>query len=445
MTGLFAHGDIDAVAVIAGAEIWRWRDLLALAPPTALPSRRVIVGDATVGTIASIVAGLAAGDVVTLVHPRWPAAMRDAAVARAGGGRPVPSSWEVGPDGGSIVFSSGSTGVPKAIFHHTRAHVDNARGANAVMPFRREHRWLMSLPPCHVGGLAIIMRALVGVAPGDSGAIVVADAGARIADAVVATRPTHLSVVATQLRELLASAEATAVMRDASLILVGGGPLPASLAQAGLEAGVPLRQTWGLSEMGSQVCTSEAGKPQSCGRALPNRRLVVDDDGRLWVGGAPLAAGFVDGDDLVGLEGADGLYATGDVGVMADDGLVVVGRVDNQFISGGENIQPEAIEAALSDADVSVIVVAVDDDRFGKRPAAFVAGGVGSVDVDVDVDAIVARLRERAQLALPRFMHPVVWLPLPPTPGMKASRRALEAIAQERYGADSTKHARGHR
>jgi O-succinylbenzoic acid--CoA ligase len=420
--------DGDSPAVITPQRSWTWGELVSTRPRATSP-RRAVVGDVSVDAIADTVAGLFAGDIVVLVHPRWPAAMRALAMARAGAGRPVPDGWNVDAHlGGTVVFSSGSTGVPKAIFHHTNAHLENAAAVNSVMPFQRGHRWLLSLPVCHVGGLAIVMRAMVG-----GGAVILADPGCSITDAVIATRPTHLSVVAAQLRTLLQSTEAVAVLRDADLVLVGGGPTPEALFRAGLDGGLPLRQTWGLSEMGSQVCTSGRGRPFTCGHPLPERRLVVDPDGRLWVGGTPLSAGFVDVDalvPLVPLGDADGLYATGDVGVIDDEGLRIVGRVDNQFISGGENIQPESIEAALADENVDVVVVAVDDAHFGKRPVAFYVG-----DNDADADDVVALLKDRAAMALPRFMHPVLYLPIPEDQGMKPQRRALEQLANTRYAA----------
>lgn len=417
--------DPSAPAIVTSTTTICWRDLWSLAADgLASRQRRARRAGPDISSVVELCRGLVHGDVVVLGHPRWPLCWQRDAFAGAGAGRALPPSWQVDDAlGGTIVFSSGSTARPKAILHHTRAHLENARGANAVMPFEPGDRWLLSLPTCHVGGLAILFRAIVG-----GGAVAIANSAMELADAIVALQPTHLSLVAVQLRRLLAAPAALAALRSAKLVLVGGGPTPAAILEAGREAGLPLRQTWGLSEMGSQVCTSAHRHPESCGFALPGRHLRVADDGQLWVGGAPRFAGFVEVDALhaererPALFDAQGNYASGDLGVLRDDGLVIVGRRDSQFVSGGENVHPEAIEAALGDATATVTVVAVDDARFDKRPFAFFDG-------DGDDDALRKRLQQRAEALLPRFMQPAAFHRLPTAGGQKPARRDLEQLA----------------
>ena len=62
----------------------------------------------------------------------------------------------------TIVFTSGSTGAPKAALHSFENHWSSAVGANRNIPLRPGDRWLLSLPPWHVGGLAVIFRCLLG-------------------------------------------------------------------------------------------------------------------------------------------------------------------------------------------------------------------------------------------------------------------------------------------
>ncbi|NNF59608.1 MAG: o-succinylbenzoate--CoA ligase, partial [Rhodothermaceae bacterium] len=137
--------------------------------------------------------------------------------------------------------------------------------------------------------------------------------------------------------------------------------------------------------------------------------------------------GYVEGERLLEPFDAVGWFATGDLGEVDTDGwLHVTGRKDNRFISGGENVQPEAIEAALTALpDVAqAIVVSVSDEEFGQRPVAFVQ----MVD-DTAPDA--AALQEALADTLPRFMWPVAMYPWPAHPdGMKPDRRALCAEAE---------------
>jgi O-succinylbenzoic acid--CoA ligase len=316
------------------------------------------------------------------------------------------------------------------VLHALSAHRAAAAGAAERVPFGPGDRWLLSLPICHVGGLALLARALH-----RGGAIALPAPGQSLVDAVVAHRPTHLSIVAAQLRALVASAAACEALSSAQAVLVGGGPTPSSLLELGLARGLPLRQTWGLTEMGSQVCTSPLRQPSTCGAPLPGRTVRIADDGELVVSGAGRCSGFVDGETITYPFDDDGAYATGDLGRFENDGasgvgLIIVGRKDLMFISGGENIQPEVVAAALSDVDVSVIVVPVADARFGARPFAFFAGGDDRHDDDVR-----RTLQARAEAALPRFMHPVGYVRLPQQSGLKPRRSELVAAAQERMDA----------
>jgi O-succinylbenzoic acid--CoA ligase len=171
---------------------------------------------------------------------------------------------------------------------------------------------------------------------------------------------------------------------------------------------------------------------------LPGRRLRVDDNGELIVAGAGRFTAFVEGDDMTQPFDSDGGYSTGDLGAFVDDGtggvgLVIVGRKDFRFISGGENIQPEAVAAALADADVTVFVVPVEDARFGQRPFAFFdAAGTD------DDDAVIGILKARAEATLPRFMHPVGYVRLPLLSGTKPRRADLIAVAQVRHDSSPT-------
>lgn len=444
MNGLFADVvDRDAPALVTGQGSRRWRDLIDLVSSSSSstsssssPAGRLpLVGDTGEDAVLAVFSALHHRATPVLAHPRWPAPMREAAFSRAGVGRPLSPAQRalLDDDAGTMVFTSGSSGAPKAVLHAWSAHRAGAAGALERMPFGPGDRWLLSLPICHVGGLALIARALH-----RGGAIALPSRGQSLVDAVVQLAPTHVSVVAAQLRTLLSSSAACAVLARAHTILVGGGPTPRSLFDAALTAGLPVRQTWGLTEMGSQVCTSPAGQPSTCGAPLSGRRLRIAADGELIVAGAGRFTGFVDGDNVTAPFDDDGGYSTGDLGAFVDDGaggsgLVIVGRKDFRFISGGENIQPEAVAEGLADADVGIVIVPVDDARFGQRPFAFFDDARGRDD-----DVVIAMLKARADAALPRFMQPVGYARLPTLSGTKPRRADLVAVARGRWNAQSS-------
>jgi O-succinylbenzoic acid--CoA ligase len=423
-TALVSVPDRNATAVIADDVTLSWADVLARCArlsSSTLPTARVATPD--VATVLSIYSALLTSTPLVLAHHRWPAAMVADAFDLANAHQPWPQAGLPLPAHATVLFTSGSTGRPKAVVHDVQAHLDNARGALSVMPFAPGDRWLLSLPLGHVGGLAVLMRALVG-----GGAVVLPPSSSRsLCESIVRTKPTHLSVVAAQLQQIVVDAAAVAVLQQATDILVGGGPTAPALLQRAVELGLPVRQTWGMTEMGSQVCTSARSLVTTCGSALPGRFVRLADDGEIFVGGAGRFAGFVDHGTFTTPFEHDGAYATGDLGAFVDDGaggvgLVLTGRKGNRFISGGENIQPEAIEAALGDSDAQVVVVPVPDERFGQRAFCFFGA-------DVDDEALVATLQARADERLPRFMHPVRYARLPDSGGLKPRRGVLKDLA----------------
>lgn len=326
----------------------------------------------------------------------------------------------------TILFTSGSAGRPKAVLHTYANHYYSALGANRNMPFGPDDRWLLTLPLYHAGGLAIVFRAALG-----GGAVVIPEPGASLASVVRSVEPTHLSLVPTQLSRLLSDKPCLDVLRRAKAILVGGAPFPAALAKRAGEKGLPLFTTYGSTEMASQVTTTHASDPPerrfTAGRVLPYRELRIAADGEICVRGETRFKGIVTQEGLVQPFDAEGWYATGDLGQLDADGyLTVLGRKDNLFISGGENIQPEEIERALCDLQgvLDAIVVPVPHPEYGERPVAFVRMTDGAPPDG-------GRLARELAKNLERFKIPNWFLPWPEgtTGELKPARQHLRKLA----------------
>lgn len=367
------------------------------------------------------------------VHVRLPTALPGAAEV-AGPTHPAASPRLAPEQPATVVFTSGSTGTPKAALHTWGNHYWSAEGANQNLPLGPGDRWLLSLPLYHVGGLGIVFRCLMAGAT-----VVLPSADGTLAAQCARTRPTHLSLVATQLRRLLdeGGGAPPAGLRAA---LLGGGPLPASLLEAAHARGWPLFTSYGLTEMASQVTTTPPGAPPhlllSAGRVLPHRALRLAPSGtaappgagEIQVRGRTLFAGYLDGDRLDPARTPDGWFATRDLGVIAEGGaLRVVGRCDNQFVSGGENVQPEEVEAALLALPEvrQAVVVPVPDPLYGHRPVAF---------VDVEGEVVWEALPARLAATLPRFKIPdafYAWPEEAAAAAMKVQRSAFARLARE--------------
>lgn len=326
-----------------------------------------------------------------------------------------------GDQAATILFTSGSTGQPRGVCHTLPAHLTAALASNRNLPFGAGHRWLLSLELFHVGGLAILVRALQG-----GGAVVFAQQQQALSTAVIHGDVTHISVVATQLAELLRVMGRCPDHLQA--VLTGGGPVPADLVRRATEAGYPLLTTYGATETASQVTTTPPGagleQLDHAGRALSCWDVRVDDHDEILVRGEPLPLGLLTGAGLQPAVDEQGWYHTGDLGSLSAGGdLTVRGRADQMFISGGENIHPEEIERVLNDhPDIrEAVVVPVPDERYGQRPVAFIRG------VD-DGSLRGEELHRWAAARLPGFKVPdrfEAWPQMPKRPGFKPDRRWL--------------------
>lgn len=274
----------------------------------------------------------------------------------------------------TIIFSSGTTGQPKGVLHTYANHYYSALGSHANIAFEVGDTWLVSLPFYHVGGLALSFRAAL-----FGGAL--AFDGAR--------QVTHMSLVATQLYRLLAKKSCF----GAKAVLVGGSAVPNTLIAEAITQQIPLYLTYGSTEMASQVTTTKRdAKLSNSGRCLPYREVSIRD-GEICVRGQTLFKGYVIADQIIPVCDEDGWFHTGDLGKFNDCGcLEVVGRKDNMFISGGENVYPEEIVKQLCRIDgvISAEIDVVADEEFGKRPVAYV-----KVDKDLSEQEIKSILKSK--------------------------------------------------
>jgi o-succinylbenzoate---CoA ligase len=334
--------------------------------------------------------------------------LSDGTAARDGSQVSSEQLWLALDQPSTVVFTSGSSGVPKAALHTFGNHFFSARGSNTNIALAPGDRWLHSLPLYHVGGLSIVFRCLLA-----GTTVVLPEPGASLDEAICDA--THVSLVATQLLRLLREGSFEAGKLKA--ILLGGGPIPASLVDEAVDRGFPIHTSYGLTEMASQVTTTPPGASheelRTSGRPLPHREVGISGDGEILVRGETLFTGYVKGDIVDRPLDADGWFHTGDLGDLSENGyLRVLGRKDNHFVTGGENIQPEEIEEALSSLEgvEEAVVVPIPDPEFGARSVAFVR----MADRIVEPDALARALEK----VLPRFKIPVAFHGWPEEAGL---------------------------
>jgi O-succinylbenzoic acid--CoA ligase len=316
------------------------------------PAARVTVpAERSVDFVALVHACARAGSVLVPTDPRDP--------------RPPDGSEVRAGEGDTVLFTSGTTGSPKPVVLTRTNHEASAIASAWNLGVAPDDRWLCVLPLHHVGGLAILWRSVI------YGTTVVLherfDPAAVVA-AFERGEVTIASLVPTMLRRL----------RDAGLsgpggvraILLGGGPVPRDLLEWSAAIGLPVLQTYGMTETASQIATLRAEEAVahhgSAGRPLLGVELAVGDRGEILVRGPMVAAGAV---------AADGWLHTGDRGHVDEDGFLhVEGRLDDVIVTGGENVSAVEVEEALlaHPAVADAAVAGKGDAEWGQAVVAWV-------------------------------------------------------------------------
>lgn len=385
------------------------------------------------GTAAVEPLAVPAGAGAVAVLPRLARALTGgAAVAPYAAGSPPPelpphATAALPDDLAVVVGTSGSTGTPKLAMLGASALAASARATHERLG--GPGQWLLTLPAGHVAGVQVLLRSLAaGTEP------VVADLSggfgpAALTAAAARLDPAHrhyTALVPTQLLRLLADPHATEVLARFDGVLVGGAATPPGLRRRALAARVPVHTTYGMSET--------AGGCVYDGLPLRGAAVRVDDDGRVHLGGATLAHGYLARADLTAAAFAvapDGSrwFRTDDAGHVDDEGrLHVEGRLDDLVNTGGMKVAPRVVEEAAVEHVPGVaeaVVVGTADPQWGEAVSLLVVPdpGTGPLSLAEVRDHLRGHLPDHA---LPRRLVTAAAVPLR-GPG-KPDRTAVAAL-----------------
>ncbi len=409
----------DRPALLSPERAWSYAELSrdvdrradGLARAGAAPGRaHPLTLEADADGILTLLAVWRVGATAAPLNPRLTGAERARAVETLRG---------VAAGAQAVLWTSGTSGRPRGVAISADSLRASARGAAGRLGLGPDDVWLASLSVAHVGGIALVTRSLLlGSALAAWGRFDAAGASALLDGA----RPrngagapvTHLSVVPTQLLQILERRGGAPPPPTFRCALVGGAHAPAGLVARALGEGWPLALTYGLTEMTSQVATAPPdrvrAKPGAVGLPLEGVEVRLAPDGEVLVRGATLALGYVGAEEP--LCDADGWHHTGDLGRVDGEGdLWITGRRADRIVTGGVNVDPHEVEAVLREhpAVRDACVVGVPDERWGEVVAAALVPAAGPMELDV----LEVWLRERLSTAKrPRRWRVVAALPL---------------------------------
>jgi fatty-acyl-CoA synthase len=330
---------------------------------------------------------------------------------------PVAELEPADPDIAVLLFTSGTTGEPKAA---VLRHANLAAYVISTVEFMGAEEGeaaLVSVPPYHIAGVSAV---LTGVYAGRR--IVHLEAFSPEAWVETAAREaiTHAMLVPTMLGRMLDVLEATGERLPALRALsYGGGRMPLAVIQRALRLlpHVDFVNAYGLTETSSTIsvlgpddhrraiASDDAevrARLGSVGRPLPSVEVEIRGPAGETLPRCVMGEVYVRGEQVSGeylgrrLTDADGWFATRDAGWLDAEGyLFLDGRLDDVIVRGGENISPGEIEDVLRahPAVADVAVVGAPDEQWGERVAAFVVTRGEAPGADDLAAWVKARLR----------------------------------------------------
>lgn len=330
-----------------------------------------------------------------------------------------------------LIFTSGTTGKPKAVKLSVGNFFHSANASAYRLGVNPQDNWLCTLPLYHVGGLSILLRScLYGTALTLHQEFNVEAVKGELESGHI----TLVSLVPTQLYRLLKTDFKP--HPNLRLVLLGGAAASEELLKEARARHLPIATTYGLTEACSQVATAlpeqAFAKPATVGKPLLFSKVKVLDDeeqsvgagelGNVWIRGPNVMQGY-----LGQKESAENdWFNTGDLGYFDDEGdLFIVQRRSDLIVTGGENVYAAEVESVLRkhDAVAEVAVLGLPDPEWGQRVAAVIvlqsSGDSGAVQEALEHLC----LEHLASYKRPRAYRFVDVLPL--TPSGKVKKFAL--------------------
>jgi acyl-CoA synthetase (AMP-forming)/AMP-acid ligase II len=294
-----------------------------------------------------------------------------------------------------IMYTSGTTGLPKGVMHTHSTQMEALVTLNATSDFCIGDRYLNPMPLFHVGALT---PAIVGAYRGLAHILMRAFDPVKVWELVRDEKINNALLVPAMLGACrMVYDPATHDHSTLRWFLSGAAPVPKALIEAYAEMGIEIHQVYGLTETCGPACltTPEDAlrKAGSTGKAFfhTDVKLVrpdgsecdVDEPGEVLIRGGHIMTGYWNRPDATAEAIRDGWFYSGDVATRDSEGFIwIQDRLKDMIISGGENIYPAELENVIlgNPGVADVAVIGVPSEKWGETPLAVVVKKDPSLD-----------------------------------------------------------------
>lgn len=320
------------------------------------------------------------------------------------------------PEGSVSFLSSGSSGSPKIHVHSWENLISRAKSQAEILELKNKSTYLSPLPLHHLSGFMPVLRCIF-----SGSTLVIKPKFESLKDALLSKKPTHVSMVPTQLIQLV---DEKIDLSFLDTLLLGGAGCSENYLNKARELNYPIRACYGMTETASFFSIGKKEEFLESGKIklylMKNWSASAQENGRLTIESKEMYLGSI---GALGFKESNGILPTFDIGSVDHPVITIKGRSDLVFKSGGEKVDPLEVEKKLESQDSfnSVVIIPKDDEKWGSITCAFISPFRKGRDYSLTVEN------------LPPHQRPKFFFPLGETTGIKPKRSNLKKQLEENF------------
>ncbi|MBK25214.1 MAG: hypothetical protein CME70_14565 [Halobacteriovorax sp.] len=320
------------------------------------------------------------------------------------------------PENSVGFLSSGSSGSPKIHLHSWKNLKKRASAQANILDLDKDSFYLSPLPIHHLSGFMPILRSII-----SGSKLAVLNKEQSLEDELIKLKPTHVSMVPTQMAKLVKKEVDLSFLKT---LLLGGSGCEEKILQKAKELRYPVRACYGMTESASFFSIGRSEEfLKDAGIKLylmDNWKAYADQNGRLTLESDEMFLGTI---GALGFKESKGILPTYDIGSVEHPVINIIGRSDLVFKSGAEKVDPLEVERKLLANEVftSVVIVPKKDETWGSVTCAFIKPFRRGRDYSLLVEH------------LPSHQRPRYFFPLEESNGIKPKRSSLIELANRNF------------